>query len=84
MLRCYGVTVSAHDPASFPENGLGGTVLHEVTRFFYEVILHQTADLHTCRRFVRQREASLGIFNGELLWQIVEGIDGLLLTMGID
>ena len=84
MLRRYGVMASAHGPASFPEHGLGGAVLHEVTRFFYEVILHQTADLHTCRRFVRQREASLGIFNGELLRQIVEGIDGLLLSMGID
>jgi len=27
MLRCYGVTASAHDPASFPEHDLGGAVL---------------------------------------------------------
>ena len=84
MLRCYGVTASAHDPSRFPEHSLGGAVLHEVTSLLYEVILHQTADLHTCHRVIGQREASLGIVNGELLRQTVEGVDGLLLAMGID
>ena len=84
MIRRYGDTASAHSPACFPEHGLGGAVFYELASLFHKVILHQTVDLHTCHRVIGQREASLGIVNGELLRQTFEGIDGLLLTMGIN